>query len=49
MLALLYKRLGEPDHTISSLKRWHQDWVPDILDRLGAVEKKVHTQIFGHL
>jgi hypothetical protein len=49
MLALLYDRLGEFDHTISSLERWQQAWVPDILDRLGAMEQKVHKQIFGHL
>lgn len=40
---------GEFDSTISGLDSWRQRWVPDILDRLGAMEQTVHKQIFGHL
>ena len=39
-------RLGEFDHTVSSLERWQKNWVTDIqtdiLDRLGAKEKTVY-------
>ena len=49
MLACLHEKLGEFDRTISDLERWQQDWVPSILDRLAAMERTVHEQIFGHL
>ncbi len=37
------------DDAIRRLERWQENWVPRILDRLGAVEQTVHKQIFGHL
>jgi hypothetical protein len=43
------KGLAEFGRTIDRLEQWQQNWVPDILDRLGAMEQTVHKQIFGHL
>ena len=49
MFAFLHEILGEFDQTISSVEQWQKDWVPNILDRLGAMEQSVHKQVFGHL
>ena len=37
------------NNKIHEFDRWQERWVPDILDRLGLIEKKIHEQIFGHL
>jgi Predicted nucleotide-binding protein containing TIR-like domain len=49
MLAFMRERLGVFDGAISSLEAWQQEWVPQVLARLGNMEQAVHKQIFGHL
>ena len=48
-LALPQRTLGELDQILRSLERWQEDWIPEILDRLGIIEQAIHKQIFGHL
>jgi hypothetical protein len=50
MLSHMHRRfIHEFNMTIDSLERWQRNWTLDILNRLGAMEQKVHKQIFGHL
>lgn len=49
MLAFMHIRLGKFENVLTSLDAWQQEWVPEILARLGNIEQAVHKQIFGHL
>jgi hypothetical protein len=49
MVEFQHKYFSRFGRKIDHLERWHRDWVPAILDRLGAMEQAVHKQIFGHL
>ncbi len=49
MLAFVTTALRSLDSEIEALDCWRQQWVPQVMEKLGEIEAAVHQQIFGHL
>lgn len=49
MLAFLDGAMHQLEDQFGALDRWRKQWMPQVMEQLGAIETTVHQRIFGHL